>query len=164
MTTTIHFAGGPAHLDEGARAAVSSALRDILVDAIDLHSHLKVAHWNIRGPHFASLHPLFDTYATALQTWIDLVAERCVVLGRLAVGTTRHVAANSRLHDYPQDVVQDLEHVALLGERIDEFLKFANEARQVADQNQDQDSAEVMTQVISEFDKHAWFLRATLGD
>ena len=161
---TASYRSAPAHLDDQARATVAAALRSILVDAIDLHSQIKVAHWNIRGPHFAALHPLFDTYATTLQAWIDVVAERGLVLGELAVGTVRHVAASSRLEDYPQDTVKDLEHARLLLARFDHFLKLANESRQVADDQGDQDSADVMTQIITEFDKNAWFLRATLGE
>lgn len=153
----------PTHLDDGARKRIAEALRAALVDAIDLHSHTKIAHWNIRGPHFAALHPLFDTYATALQGFIDEVGERILVLGELAVGTTRHVAAHSRLPEYPQHVTRDLEHVALLLERIDTFLIGLRQSRDVADESNDQESVDLLTGIVGEFEKHAWFLRATLG-
>ena len=37
-----------------------------LADGLDLHSQIKVAHWNIKGPHFATLHPLFETFAVTV--------------------------------------------------------------------------------------------------
>ena len=98
----------PNPLSEGARKNVASALLSVLVDGLDLHSQLKVAHWNIRGPQFAALHPLFESFAIALANHTDAVAERAVTLGTLARGTARHVAVHSRLVDYPQDVTRDL--------------------------------------------------------
>ena len=153
----------PSRLDSAARAAITSALRETLTDGIDLHTQTKVAHWNIKGPHFAALHPLFDTYATALAGFVDQVAERILTLGELAVGTARHVARTSRLEEYPQDVTRDLEHVGLLLSRIEQFLEGARTARDVADEHEDQDTADVLTQMITEFEKNAWFLRSTLG-
>jgi starvation-inducible DNA-binding protein len=153
----------PSHLDAADRAAICAALRQLLIDAIDLQTQIKVAHWNIKGPHFAALHPLFDTYATALAGFVDATAERILVLGELAVGTARHVAGASRLQDYPQDVTRDLQHVELLLARFEQFLPLAVAARAVADERNDQDTADLLTQMITEFDKNAWFLRATLG-
>ena len=46
-----------------ARVGVIEALNASLADALDLYSQVKVAHWNLKGPHFAALHPLFDTIA-----------------------------------------------------------------------------------------------------
>lgn len=157
-------AGVPAHLGADARAAIAAALRATLTDAIDLYTQTKVAHWNVKGAHFAALHPLFDTFATALAGFVDQLAERVLVLGELAVGTARHVAGNSRLEDYPQDVTRDLDHVALLLARFDAFLRGAVAARTVADEHDDQDTADLLTGIVEEFDKNAWFLRSTLGN
>lgn len=153
----------PSHLPEATRDKISQALLPVLVDGIDLHSQIKVAHWNIKGPQFAALHPLFDQFATDLQTQTDELAERILTLGTLAVGTTRHVAANSRLPDYPQDVVKDMEHVALLADRFGTFLDGAKQARAVADESGDDESVDVLTAIITMFEKHAWFLHASLA-
>jgi len=50
----------PSHLSEAVRAKVADALNERLADGLDLHSQIKVAHWNIKGPQFAALHPLFE--------------------------------------------------------------------------------------------------------
>jgi hypothetical protein len=50
----------PSHLPEPARAKLAETLNARLADGLDLHSQIKVAHWNIKGPQFASLHPLFS--------------------------------------------------------------------------------------------------------
>jgi len=153
----------PSHLPEKARKLVCDALRAVLTDGLDLYTQLKVAHWNIKGAHFAALHPLFDQFASDQANNNDEVAERILTLGQLAVGTARHVAKNSRLPDYPQDVTKDLEHVALLVERLGGQLDGMRKAREVAKQNEDEDTFDLLTGMVEQFEKHAWFLHATLG-
>lgn len=153
----------PSNLSADVRAKICDALRAVLTDGLDLHSQIKVAHWNIKGPQFAALHPLFDTFATDLAVHNDGIAERILTLGGLAVGTARHVAKASRLEDYPQDVTKDLEHVKLLSERIEAYLGGVREARAVADELGDDDTVDPLTGILTMFEKHAWFLHATLG-
>lgn len=152
----------PSHLPEAARAELVTALNSRLADGLDLHSQIKVAHWNIRGPQFAALHPLFDTFATSLAMHNDAIAERAVTLGGKAYGTARHVAAHSRLPEYPQETTRDLEHVKLLAERIETYLDGTREARTGADKLSDTDTVDIYTGIVTEFEKHAWFLRASL--
>ena len=90
-------------------------------------------------------------------------AERVLTLGGLAVGTARHVAKTSRLPDYPQEVTADLEHVKLLVVRIEKYLEGVRSGRGVAEEHDDQESLDLLTQILQQFEKHAWFLRATLG-
>src|SRR3954454_9634314 len=101
----------PSHLPPEARAPLASTLNARLADGLDLHSQIKVAHWNIKGPQFASLHPLFETFAVSLANFNDSIAERAVTLGGKALGTVRHVSKASRINEYPQDTTRDLEHV-----------------------------------------------------
>src|ERR1051325_3944219 len=87
----------PSHLPPEARATLATTLNARLADGLDLHSQIKVAHWNIKGPQFASLHPLFETFAVGLALHNDTIAERAVTLGGKAYGTARHVAKTSTL-------------------------------------------------------------------
>lgn len=152
----------PSRLSEQARQKVSEALNARLVDGLDLHSQIKVAHWNIKGPQFASLHPLFEQFAIGLATHNDNVAERAVTLGARVYGTVRHVAAKSRLPEYPQETSKDVEHVKLLADRIDAYLDGLRESRTVVEDLGDTDSVDLLTGIITEFEKHGWFLRASL--
>jgi starvation-inducible DNA-binding protein len=154
----------PSPLSEKTRRSITKALNQVLADGLDLHSQIKVAHWNIKGPNFASLHPLFETFAVALAAFNDAVAERAVTLGDKAYGTVRHVGKASQLPEYDQETTRDLEHVKLLRERIEKYLGGVRESRDVADHEKDQDTVDLLTGIIVEFEKHAWFLRATLGE
>lgn len=152
----------PSHLPEKSRAAIIETLNARLADGLDLHSQIKVAHWNVKGPQFAALHPLFETFAIGLAAHNDAIAERAVTLGGRAYGTARRVARTSRLPDYPEDTSRDLEHVKLLAERIEAYLEGVRASRGVGEKEGDTDTVDLLTGVISEFEKHAWFLRASL--
>jgi len=152
----------PNRLSEQARQKVADTLNARLVDGLDLHSQIKVAHWNIKGPQFAALHPLFEEFAVSLANHNDNIAERAVTLGARVYGTTRHVAQKSRLPEYPQETTRDLEHVKNLAERFDVYLEGLRESRGLAEEQGDTDSVDLMTTIITEFEKHGWFLRASL--
>jgi starvation-inducible DNA-binding protein len=152
----------PSALSEEARQQIADTLNARLADGLDLHSQIKVAHWNIKGPQFPSLHPLFETFATDLAGFNDAIAERAVTLGARAYGTARHVAGKSRLPEYPQETTRDLEHVRLLADRFDTYLAGARESRAMGEKLADTDTVDLLTQVVTAFEKHAWFLRASL--
>ena len=152
----------PSPLPEQARVAIAASLNERLADGLDLHSQIKVAHWNIKGPQFAALHPLFETFAVSLANHNDSIAERAVTLGAKAYGTSRHVGKASRLPEYPQETSKDMEHVKLLAERIEIYLDGLRQSRKTFEENQNTDSVDLVTGIITEFEKHAWFLRASL--
>ena len=152
----------PSPLSPDARAKLAAELNACLADGLDLHGQIKVAHWNVKGPHFSSLHPLFETFAVSLAAFNDMVAERAVTLGAQALGATRHVAKTSRLPEYPQDVTRGLEHVRVLADRFDAYLEGVRASRAVGEELKDTDSVDLLTGVISEFEKNSWFLRASL--
>ena len=51
----------------------------------------------------------------------------------------------------------------LLADRIEVYLAGLRQARSVAEANADVDTVDLLTGIVSEFEKHDWFLRATLG-
>src|SRR5258705_11718878 len=120
-------------LSEASRARIARELNACLVDGLDLKSQIKVAHWNVKGPHFPALHPLFEGFATTLDGFTDTIAERAVALGALAIGTVKQVAKTSRVPDYPASTTAGLEHVALLADRFEVFLTSLRTAREAGE-------------------------------
>lgn len=152
----------PVQLPEESRATLARSLNARLADLLDLHSHLKLAHWNVKGAQFAPLHALFESLADTVALQADTIAERAVTLGALAIGTSRQVAASSNLPEYPVGTTRGLEHVRHLADRYDAALTGLRTSRGVADELHDDDTADLLTEAISTFEKNAWFLRATL--
>lgn len=152
----------PSPLAEDSRLKIVELLNARLADGLDLHSQIKVAHWNVKGPQFAALHPLFESFAVSLAAFNDEIAERAVTLGGRAHGTARQVAKVSALPEYPSETTRDLEHVRLLADRFERYLEGVRTSRTVAEKLADPDSVDLFTRVVAQFEKNAWFLRASL--
>ncbi len=152
----------PSRLNEESRTKLVESLEARLIDGLDLHSQIKVAHWNIKGAHFAALHPLFESFAVGLAGFNDDLAERAVTLGGVVNGSARTVASKSKLPDLTSETTRDLELVGLLIERFELYLEGLRQSRVVGEELGDDDTVDLLTGVIETFEKHAWFLRATL--
>jgi starvation-inducible DNA-binding protein len=143
---------------------LAGMLNSCLADGIDLHSQIKVAHWNVKGPQFASLHPLFDQFAAGLALHNDNIAERAVMLGAEARGTVRAVAKHSRLPDYPVQTRRGLHHVQLLLQRFEIYLVGLRDAKATAERLGDSTTSDLLAAVIGELEKNIWFLNSSLED
>lgn len=152
----------PSALPEASRAELIAALGAAVLDGIDLYTQIKVAHWNVRGAHFLQIHELFDAIAGRVLGHVDDLAERAVTLGGRAPGTARQVAHGSRLSESPV-VAKDLELVAVVIERADQFTRGLRATRELADKHGDADTDDLLTGMIRGLEKDGWFLRAHLG-
>ena len=72
----------PSPLPADVRTRIAESLNDRLSDGLDLHSQIKVAHWNIKGPQFAALHPLFESFAVGLAVMLTLLPAMLTSVGR----------------------------------------------------------------------------------
>lgn len=147
-------------LSPTTREEMIELLNQNLADISDLQSQTKQAHWNVKGAQFIALHKLFDELAESLEAYIDDIAERAVEMGGVAMGTNRMSAANSRLPEYPSNVVDGLVHVKALAERYASVAGHTRAAIDEADKAGDKDTADLFTEVSRGMDKWLWFLEA----
>ncbi|NNJ13138.1 DNA starvation/stationary phase protection protein Dps [Chloroflexales bacterium ZM16-3] len=154
----------PTHIDitAPARDHLIAVLNQQLADTFDLQSHVKQAHWNIKGPQFIALHELFDDLAENLEGHVDTIAERAVALGGFALGTARMAATATRIPEYPSDITDGMQHVAALVDRYAQVGASTRKAIGMADEIGDADTADLFTQVSRDLDKYLWFLEAHL--
>ncbi len=151
----------PSRLPAPSRTRVIEVLNQTLADGTDLYTQAKSAHWNLKGPYFASLHALFDGVATAVLGFNDELAERAVTLGGRAAGTARQAVKGSRLPELPE-ATRDLELARHLADRLEGYLEGVRAARRTAEESGDDDTVDLLTEVASELEKQGWFLRASL--
>ncbi len=147
-------------LSKKTREAVVALLNARLLDAIDLQLQAKQAHWNVKGPQFIALHELFDKVAGVAEEATDLIAERSVQLGGVAVGAATAVAGGSKLAPYPLSAVDGAEHVEALSTALARFGALVRKAIEEADSLGDTDTSDLLTEVSREADKYLWFVEA----
>jgi starvation-inducible DNA-binding protein len=144
------------------RTRLVALINHQLADLTDLYTQLKHAHWNVKGPEFISLHELFDRLAVQVNGLIDEVAERATALGGVALGTARMVAEQTRLPEFPPDTFVNHAVTTALAERYAHVAATTRRAIDESGELDDQDTADLFTEVSRELDKGLWFLEAHL--
>jgi starvation-inducible DNA-binding protein len=148
-------------LPSDARNKVVALLNQQLIDTLDLHSQVKVAHWNVKGPNFIAIHEMFDDFADTLAEASDEIAERSTALGGTAPGTAKQVAVGSRLPAYPT-LIKSVDHLKALADRYAHLAKTTRAAIDEAGKLGDADTADLFTGFSRDLDKALWFIEAHL--
>ena len=151
------FVGG---LSDNARKRAIDSLNARLKDTIALTLAVKQAHWNLKGRGFIGVHELLDDVADRLREAADLMAERAVILGGLPLGTAAHVASDSKLEAYPDDIISVEDHVTALTSRFLSYSKLLREAIEEAEDAGDPGTEDLFTEVLRAAEKDAWFIGA----
>src|SRR5437016_332847 len=147
-------------LPKERRLELNALMNQRLADAVDLQMQMKQAHWNVKGPHFIGLHELFDQIDEAVESYVDLIAERIVQLGGIAEGTVRVAAERSRLEEYPLDIAEGRAHVEAVSKALSTFGHEARKTIDQADELEDADTADMFTEISRGIDKWLWFVEA----
>jgi starvation-inducible DNA-binding protein len=147
-------------LPEKARIQVVTLLQERLAEALDLVSHAKQAHWNVKGPGFIALHELFDKIYENAGEHTDLIAERIAQFGGTAEGTIKVAAKRSRLPEYPLAATSGKDHVEALSHSLAYFGETIRKAINQADEVGDKGTADLFTEISRSVDKDLWFVEA----
>ncbi|WP_300556125.1 DNA starvation/stationary phase protection protein [Maricaulis sp.] len=149
-------------LTENQRTDMAAAVTAVLADTYALYFKTHAYHWNVTGPRFHDLHTLFETQYTELWTATDEIAERIRALGVKAPASYDAMAASATLSpaadkSEANDMVADL----LVGH--EQVVGTIRKALDLAGENGDEATADVLTPRLTIHEKTAWMLRSTLG-
>jgi starvation-inducible DNA-binding protein len=147
-------------ISKNCRSELNALLNQRLAEAVDLQMQIKQAHWNVKGPSFIGLHDLFDKVDEAVESYVDMIAERIVQLGGIAEGTVRVAATRSRLDEYPLSIAEGLAHVEAVARALSAFGRDARNSISEADELNDADTADLFTEISRGIDKWLWFVEA----
>ena len=142
------------------RTELNTLMNQRLASAVDLQMQMKQAHWNVKGPSFIGLHELFDKVDEAVESYVDLIAERIVQLGGIAEGTVRIAASRTRLAEYPLQIADGMAHVEAVARALSTFGQEARSTIEEANALDDADTADLFTEVSRGIDKWLWFVEA----
>ena len=148
------------NLSDNTRKEMIGLLNERLADAIDLTLGIKQAHWNLKGSSFIGVHELLDVVADRMRENADTIAERCVILGGLAQGTSQTVVGATSLEPYPSEAENQRHHIDALRDRLMAFGASLRENIEAAGEAGDEDTADLFTEISRVVDKDAWFIGA----
>jgi starvation-inducible DNA-binding protein len=149
--------GGP-----NSSKAMADALARMLANTYTLYLKTHNYHWNVTGPQFASLHTMFEAQYTELAASVDTIAERIRALGHVAPGSYAAFGKLSEIKEAPDSPPEAMAMVRELAADNEAMIKLAEKANEIADENGDVASGDMMIERMQVHAKTAWMLRAHL--
>lgn len=142
--------------------AVVKGLTTLLADSYALLGQTHLAHWNVEGPAFFSLHVAFQSQYEELFEAIDEVAERIRALDVLSPGGLKTLAALSSITELAAEPMPAKDFVAHLIESHEIVVGNATAARKAAEDAGDLETQDLVIKRIQTHEKTLWMLRSFL--
>lgn len=127
-----------------------------------LYTKLHNYHWNVKGPHFFTLHEKFEEFYTETATYMDDIAERLLTIGGQPVGTLRETLEMATIQEANGSEKAD-EMVKIILEDFKTIAKEIERLIEVADEAQDEVTGDLFLGIKATLEKNMWMLQAYLG-
>jgi starvation-inducible DNA-binding protein len=145
-----------------AQKDVIQAVNQQVANWTVLYTKLHNYHWYVKGRHFFTLHVKFEELYNEAGMIIDEFAERILALEGKPVATLKECLELSTIkeakgNEKEEDMVSQLH---------DDFSKIVDELQEgieIAEQEEDAATADMLTEVKKSLRKHMWMFKAYLG-
>ncbi|MEQ1822715.1 MAG: DNA starvation/stationary phase protection protein [Fimbriimonadaceae bacterium] len=88
-------------VDQSLATQTVQVLDLILLDQLELLTHVKTAHWNLRDANFIVVHRFLDEVAAIVSESADVIAERIRQLGSPVNAPSSRFSSEDRLKPFP---------------------------------------------------------------
>lgn len=149
-------------IDQSSREAIAEGLARLLADTYTLYLKTHNFHWNVTGPQFNSLHAMFESQYTELAMAVDELAERIRALGVYAPGSYAAYAKLTSIKE-AEDIPVANDMVSQLAVDHETVVRTAREVFPLADEANDESTADLLTQRMQLHEKTAWMLRSSVA-
>ncbi|BFL70220.1 Dps family protein [Moraxella osloensis] len=143
-------------------SAIVEQLNTLLANYHVFYTNVRGYHWNVRGSDFFTLHVKFEELYTALQVQIDEIAERILTLQ----GTPLHAYSDFlKISSIKEDknVSDGVACVKGILTGLTMTIAKEREIIDLADEDDDQGTADQLTAYVQEQEKLVWMYNAYLG-
>lgn len=147
---------------EALRERITAGLARLLADSYLLLVKTHGFHWNVTGPQFTSLHAMFMTQYTELQTAVDEIAERIRALGVVAPGSYAQFAQLASIPEEPGAPSADVMVRQLVGDH-EALARAIRDLLPIAAEGKDEASVDLLVGRLGLHEKTAWMLRSLVG-
>ncbi len=148
-------------IPESQRLQIADGLGRVLADTWVLYAKTHGFHWNVTGPMFNTLHLMFEGQYNELWLALDEIAERIRSLGCKAPYGSATYSGLASISD-AQGVPEAMAMVRELVEGHEAVARTIRGVFSLADEANDQPSADLLTQRLQVHEKTAWMLRSLL--
>lgn len=137
------------------------ALNLALADSYQLMALTHLAHWNVEGVGFFSLHKAFQEQYENIFEAVDEIAERVRALDAYAIGGLSKLAKTAGMEEFGSPMPQK-DFVAGLIVAHEKTMDDCTRARDLAGEAEDLQSQDLMVKRIQWHEKTCWMLKAYL--
>jgi len=144
-------------------AEITKHLNQLVADSYGLLGQLHLAHWNVEGTDFKTLHDMFQNMYEELFVAIDDIAEQVRQLGLYSEGGLKVLAEMSNVPEAPSAKAasaKDFVSAVLVANEV--VMNTAIEARNVCD-SVDPETEDLLIGRIRVHKKANWFLKSYLA-
>lgn len=149
-------------IDQEGREKLAYGLSRLLADSYTLYLKTHNFHWNVTGPHFTSLHTLFETHYTELAVAVDDIAERIRALGMPAPGSYQQFSKLTSIQEVT-DVPSADDMVKQLVEGHEAIVRTARSIVPITEETDDEVTLGLLGARMEVHEKAAWMLRSLIG-
>lgn len=127
-----------------------------------LYTKLHNYHWNVKGPHFFTLHAKFEELYNEAAMVVDEFAERILALEGKPVGTLKECLQLSFVEE-ATDSESEEDMVRTLSGDLAKLVDELQASIDLAEQAEDEGTADMLLGVKKSVSKHLWMFKAYLG-
>lgn len=149
-------------LAEDRRQALAESLARVLADTYTLLGKTHGFHWNVTGPHFHSLHAMFQAQYEDLAEAVDELAERIRALGHFSPGSLSQFLKLTGIQD-EHGVPSPRTMLEQLVRDNETVVDACRTTVRIAQDAGDTVTEDLMNGRMGYHEKAAWMLRATIG-
>ncbi len=144
------------------RNAVANALKQALADSYAMYFKTLGVHWNVTGAGFFCIHKLTDAKYNELHQAADAIAERIRSLGHVAPASFAEFRDLSCV-DVETPHTTTAEMLKLLVSDNEAVARRMFEVSNIAEQNDDKFTEDMIIARIGVHEENAWMLRSTIA-
>lgn len=138
--------------------AVNKQVANWTVLYVKLHNY----HWYIKGRHFFTLHEKFEELYNEANQYIDELAERILALEGKPVATMADVLQLASVKEASGNESEE-EMVRAIASDFEMMVNELQEGIELAEQANDEGTADMLIGIKQSLKKHIWMLKAFLG-
>lgn len=138
-------------------------LNDLLANYAIYYQNLRAMHWNVRGIHFFTLHQKFEEEYLDAQDSVDEIAERILSLGGKPKSSFSVYINDSKISEFGE-YVDAQSSIKTVVENLNVLLEKEKKILDLASQNNDDGTADLMTGFISKQEKNRWMFNASINE
>ena len=142
---------------------ISAALNELLANYSVHYQKLRNYHWNVKGTDFFDLHEQFELQYNEALKFIDDIAERIRIFNETPVSTLKEYLAMSQIKETSTDLKSDLMVRELLSD-YGILLEHMSSVVEVAVEQSDSGTEEMVKVFINTLEKHHWMLSSFLAN